>query len=597
MKQTSITVADILAKPFKNFLWRMAFIGAVTISLLCFAALAGAQTVTLTPDPACFSFYQRQADSLSKAHLASTYLTGYQRRARARLDSLLHQRCVKVTVPPVDTVVVPPVDSTPTPPVDSTPPIDTTPPVPVPPDTARFSGPAELPRIYLNFPYPAITRTVVVSSGGLQAAINNRQAGDELLLVGGSTWSGNFTVANCVGGWLTIKSGGLLPNIGNRMTPTRAAPNAKIITPNTAAALTVTAAGCKVRLVGVEIAQATTVTAANYGLVRMDGTDLVLDRVYVHGHATSNTIRCVAMNGPRQQVADSWLSECHASGNDAQAIWGGNGPGPYRIVNNYLEGSGENIMFGGTDPPAGIVPSDIEIRGNHIAKPLAWKGGPWTIKNLIETKNAARVLIEGNVIEGSWTHAQTGWAVIVKSANQSGGCRWCRSTDVTIRRNAIRNVGAGINIAPQGDIGPTDTTARRIHVTDNTIDVTQTGDKRGFMTLTGTRSIAIERNVLTGTGLTAAMFSEGGAQCTFTDNVWARGQYGVFASGAGEGTSALNKGCGASGWTWTRQTMVGTAGGAYPAGTTWVSSEAQALLAATIRATVSQATAGVVVPP
>lgn len=75
-------------------------------------------------------------------------------------------------------------------------------------------------------------------------------------------------------------------------------------------------------------------------------------------------------------MVDSHLSEAHVVGFDAQAICGVNGPGPFKIVNNYLEGSGENIMFGGADPAIrDLVPSDIEFRGNHCFKPLSRKIG------------------------------------------------------------------------------------------------------------------------------------------------------------------------------------------------------------------------------
>src|SRR5690606_23447694 len=92
-------------------------------------------------------------------------------------------------------------------------------------------------------------------------------------------------------------------------------------------------------------------------------------------------------------------------GNDSQAIAGWNGPGPFKIVNNYLEGAGENIMFGGATPRIeGLVPADIVIRGNHFHKPLRWRIGdpsyegiPWSVKNLFELKNARRVVIDGNI--------------------------------------------------------------------------------------------------------------------------------------------------------------------------------------------------------
>ena len=47
-------------------------------------------------------------------------------------------------------------------------------------------------------------------------------------------------------------------------------------------------------------------------------------------------------------------------------------PYPFKIVNNYLEGAGENVMFGGADPRIkNLVPSDIEIRRNHFFKLLS----------------------------------------------------------------------------------------------------------------------------------------------------------------------------------------------------------------------------------
>jgi hypothetical protein len=58
-------------------------------------------------------------------------------------------------------------------------------------------------------------------------------------------------------------------------------------------------------------------------------------------------------------------------GEDAQALVGTNGPGPFTIINNYLEGSTENVLFGGAAPMIpNIIPSDIEFRYNHVAKPL-----------------------------------------------------------------------------------------------------------------------------------------------------------------------------------------------------------------------------------
>ena len=90
---------------------------------------------------------------------------------------------------------------------------------------------------------------------------------------------------------------------------------------------------------------------------------------------------------------------------DSQAIAGGSGDqttGPFKIVDNFLESSGECILFGGS--AATITPTDIEIRRNHLFKPMTWMkgqpgyiggtgGNPFIVKNLFELKNAPAGLI------------------------------------------------------------------------------------------------------------------------------------------------------------------------------------------------------------
>jgi hypothetical protein len=195
--------------------------------------------------------------------------------------------------------------------------------------------------------------------------------------------------------------------------------------------------------------------------------NLVLDRVWMHGTAQDETARGVWLAGGTYiSVVDSFLTDFHciaATGacGDAQAIAGGigNGPmGPYKITNNFLEASGENILFGGG--PADGTPTDIQVSQNHMFKPLTWmkgqpgyvggpNGNPFIVKNLFELKNAQRVLLEGNIMEGSWGgFSQAGFGILLTPKNQSGGlCPICQVTDVTIRYNSIRHVGGGLQIA------------------------------------------------------------------------------------------------------------------------------------------------------
>ena len=59
------------------------------------------------------------------------------------------------------------------------------------------------------------------------------------------------------------------------------------------------------------------------------------------------------------------------------------------------------------------MPTDIEIRRNDMFKPLIWMKGqpgyvggvdghPFIVKNLLELKNAQRVLVDGNILEYTW---------------------------------------------------------------------------------------------------------------------------------------------------------------------------------------------------
>src|SRR5204862_3494604 len=102
--------------------------------------------------------------------------------------------------------------------------------------------------------------------------------------------------------------------------------------------------------------------------------DLVVDRVYAHGHPYKRMKRGIALNSRTTDVLNSYISDIKAVNADAQAINGYNGAGPFRIINNYVEGAGENILFGGSDPAISqLVPSSIEVRGNYFYKPLTWR--------------------------------------------------------------------------------------------------------------------------------------------------------------------------------------------------------------------------------
>lgn len=391
---------------------------------------------------------------------------------------------------------------------------------------APSRGVAELPRALPPLPRALAERPCTRSlrdGANLQEAIDKARGGEVLCLARGGRYVGNFMLRGRPDtGWVVVRTGlraGEGPAAGERARPSASAPFAKIIARSTDLAGSALRAGPGARRWYFALVEITTDSAVPTGptaLIALGGGDardqarvaseLVLDRVYAHGWPTQTLRRCVALNSAATAIVDSWLDECHEKGADSQAIVSWGGAGPYLIENNTLAGAGENLMFGGADPQTpGLNPADIVVRRNHIVTPPEWKGR-WTKKNLVETKNVRRLLVEENVMEGSWADGQDGWAIILKSANQSGACTWCITADVIIRRNLIRNVGAGININGRGGDRPNiDSLSRRIEVTENYVEQVGVPPFKGvgrlLMLLTGADNVLIAQNtLLTGAG-------------------------------------------------------------------------------------------------
>ena len=404
--------------------------------------------------------------------------------------------------------------------------------------------------------------TVTVAAGGdLQAALDRAQPGDVIALEAGARFVGTFTLPSKSGeGWIVIRSTApdeALPPPGTRVTPGHARFMPKIVGTGSPVIALQTAPGAHhFRIIGIEFRPDAGLFSS--GLVRLGSGgetverdfphDIVVDRCYIHGDPIVGGRRGIALNSRATAIIDSHISDWKENGADSQAIAGWNGPGPFKLVNNYLEGAGENVLFGGGDPTLpGLVPADIEIRGNHLAKPLAWRGSSWTIKNLFELKNARRLLIEGNVFEYSWGAAQDGAAIVLKSANEDGTAPWSVTEDVTFVRNIVRHSASGIRIAGRGATVSTGKTAR-ILIRDNLLhDIDSTrwgGEGRIFTLLEDIVDLTIDHNTTDGTGnalITAD--ADGSARASgfvFSNNIGPRNEFGIKGAGSGEGLSTLH---------------------------------------------------------
>jgi hypothetical protein len=363
--------------------------------------------------------------------------------------------------------------------------------------SGNFDGPAELPRVYVQTDLahtPAPGTTISVPKGGdFQQALDRANCGDTIALQAGGVYTGQFRLPskNCDDNhWIIVRTSAPnsnLPAESTRISPCSAGvaslpgrPSFNCIsTTNVMAKVQAGGTGYTTlvfgnganhyRFIGLEITR-TPGSGVVYNLaVREKGgasDHIIFDRCWIHGTAQDETQRGVMMTGTRYiAVIDSYLSDfhCQAMGAciDSQAIAGGLGElpmGPLKIVNNFLEAAGENILLGGD--AATTSPTDIEIRHNHLFKPMIWKrgqpdfvgardGNPFVIKALFELKSANRLLFEGNILDNDWGgFSQHGAAIGLGPKNQDIGntnvCPLCVVTDITIRYVKISHVAGGL---------------------------------------------------------------------------------------------------------------------------------------------------------
>lgn len=319
--------------------------------------------------------------------------------------------------------------------------------------------------------YPTPTSEILANSTAtLQSALANVKCGQAVKIQAGIVYQGNFVVPGLActasapvlvyGSGIAALPAGQYPP--QSLSGTSAVPT--IASATSQASLQISDNAANWYFAGLEI---TLMPAAinNYPIVAMGETtttaaalphNITFDRVLVHPAPCLNdsmTAKChyvargIDLNAVNGTVMYSTIYGIVNAGQDAQAININNTPGPGLILGNYLEATGENLMFntectlvtqtgnapngvpwgstGWTTGTIGITtcpaPSDFTVRLNHFKKLMAWQTLPagcnpsayqcYTVKNQFEVKHGQRILNDSNLFDTTFSAAQAGFII------------------------------------------------------------------------------------------------------------------------------------------------------------------------------------------
>lgn len=328
-----------------------------------------------------------------------------------------------------------------------------------------------------NLPMAGKTWTPLTATE-FTAALQGSQPGDVIILKAGTVYTGNFHAyakPNSEKKWIYVISSELdkLPE-HRRVSPEDAVHMPKIVSNNAVKQIEIDPGANHWRFAGIEFYSNSAYPAgcggpgkpnctgqqfiaSNWKESWILGDNIFADRLYMHGDEYHEMQQAIQINFTNVAVIDSYISNIHMAGVEAQAVAGFNTTGPIKIVNNYLESATENFLLGGAGKNYNVgVPSDVEFRNNHLLKPLSWVPlslppiSTHVVKNLFELKTGKRVLVDGNIMENNWYAGQTGYSIIftVRSC-QTGD--FTVIEDVTFTNNLILNSIQGFNLLDKDD--------------------------------------------------------------------------------------------------------------------------------------------------
>lgn len=394
-------------------------------------------------------------------------------------------------------------------------------------------------------------KTITVRKGGdFQAALEKASPGDTIILEAGATFSGAFKLPRKAGAeFITIRSSApdeKLPAAGVRFDPVKYAANVpKLVSDVKGEPVIFASDGAHhYRFVGIEFGPT---IEGLYDVIRL-GTGqektvdelphhIEFDRVWIHGSETEGQRRGIAANGRHIKIVNGYISDIKRKGDESQGIAAWATDGPIEIINNYIEGAAQSILFGGAGSTLKLVPSDCIVDSNHLNKPIDWKGTDWVVKNIFEIKNGRRIKVTNNLMTNNWAMGQDGNAILFTTRADNGDATII--DEIEFSGNIVRGTGGGLNI-----LGGEGSGGHRLNIRNNIFDDID-GQKWGggghFMKVTDWDGLVIENNTIVQKNNIAVAYGEPVTGFVFRNNIVFENEYGIFGDGLGSGQRAIHK--------------------------------------------------------